>query len=164
MASNFSFDVVSEVDFQEVDNAINQARKEISQRYDFKGSKSEILLNKDEIKVITEDDFKIKNIVDIIKEKLVKRKVPLKSLDYGKIEPSGGGMVKQIINVQRGISKEKGKEIVAAIKGSKIKVQGQIMDDQVRISGKKKDDLQEAIQMLKEKDFGVELQFTNFRS
>lgn len=164
MASNCSFDVVSEVDFQEIDNAINQAKKEISQRYDFKGSKAEIHLDKDEIKILAEDDFKIKNIIDIIQEKLVKRKVPLKSLDYGKIEPAGGAMVKQLIKVQRGISKEKGKDIVAAIKGSKLKVQGQIMDDQVRITGKNKDDLQQAIQMLREKDFGVELQFTNFRS
>ncbi len=164
VASSFSFDVVSEVDLQEVSNAINQAKKEISQRYDFKGSKAEISLDKDEIKITAEDDFKIKNITDIIQEKLVKRKVPLKSLDYGKIEAASGGMSKQVVKVQRGISKEKGKDIVAAIKGSKLKVQGQIMDDQVRITGKKKDDLQEAIQALKEKDFGVELQFTNFRS
>lgn len=164
MASNCSFDVVSEVELQEVDNAINQAKKEISQRYDFKGSKAEVSLDKDEIKIIAEDDFRIKNMIDIIQEKLVKRKVPLKSLDYGKIETAGGSMVKQIVKVQRGIDKEKGKEIIAAIKTSKLKVQAQIMDDQVRVTGKNKDDLQQAIQLLKSKDFGVELQFTNFRS
>jgi len=164
MASNCSFDVVSEVDLQEVDNAINQAKKEVAQRYDFKGSKAEIHLDKEEIKIIAEDDFRIKNIVDIIQEKMVKRKVPLKSLDYGKIEPASGAMVKQQVKIQRGIDKEKGKEIVAAIKASKLKVQGQIMDDQVRVTGKNKDDLQQAIQLLKSKDFGVELQFTNFRS
>lgn len=164
MASNCSFDVVSEVELQEVDNAINQAKKEISQRYDFKGSKAEVSLDEDEIKIIAEDDFRIKNMIDIIQEKLVKRKVPLKSLDYGKIENTGGSMVKQIVKVQRGIDKEKGKEIIVAIKASKLKVQAQIMDDQVRVTGKNKDDLQQAIQLLKSKDFGVELQFTNFRS
>ncbi|AOT72178.1 YajQ family cyclic di-GMP-binding protein [Geosporobacter ferrireducens] len=164
MASNCSFDVVSEVNFQEVDNAVNQAKKELAQRYDFKGSKATIDLDKDEIKITAEDDFRIKNIVDILQTKLVKRNVPLKSLDYGKIEPAGGSMARQIITVQRGISKEKGKDIVAAIKNSKLKVQAQIMDDQVRVTGKDKDILQEVIQMLKSKDFGVELQFTNYRS
>lgn len=164
MASNCSFDVVSEVNMQEVDNAVNQAKKELSQRYDFKGSKAEINLDKDEIKIIAEDEFRIRSIIDILQSKLVKRGVPLKSLDYGKIEPSAGGMERQIIKIQRGISKEKGKEVVAAIKASKLKVQAQIMEDQVRVSGKSKDDLQAVIQMLREKDFGIELQFTNFRS
>lgn len=164
MASNCSFDVVSEVNMQEVDNAVNQAKKELSQRYDFKGSKAEINLDKDEIKIIAEDEFRIRSIIDILQSKLVKRGVPLKSLDYGKIEPSAGGMDRQIIKIQRGISKEKGKEVVAAIKASKLKVQAQIMEDQVRVSGKSKDDLQAVIQMLREKDFGIELQFTNFRS
>ncbi|KXG74111.1 YajQ family cyclic di-GMP-binding protein [Thermotalea metallivorans] len=164
MASNCSFDVVSEVNMQEVDNAVNQAKKELSQRYDFKGSKAEISLDKDEIKIIAEDEFRIRSIIDILQSKFVKRGVPLKSLDYGKIEPSAGGMERQIIKIQRGISKEKGKEVVAAIKASKLKVQAQIMEDQVRVSGKSKDDLQAVIQMLREKDFGIELQFTNFRS
>lgn len=164
MASSCSFDVVSEVNFQEVDNAVNQAKKELAQRYDFKGSKATIDLDKEEIKITAEDDFRIKNIVDILQTKLVKRNVPLKSLDYGKIEPAGGSMARQIIKIQRGISKEKGKDIVAAIKNSKLKVQAQIMDDQVRVTGKDKDVLQEVIQMLKSKDFGIELQFTNYRS
>ncbi len=164
MASNCSFDVVSEVNFQEVDNAVNQAKKELVQRYDFKGSKATIDLDKEEIKITAEDDFRIKSIVDILQTKLVKRNVPLKSLDYGKIESAGGSMARQIVKVQRGISKEKGKDIVAAIKDSKMKVQAQIMDDQVRVTAKDKDMLQEVIQMLKSKDFGVELQFTNYRS
>ncbi|MEW9121845.1 MAG: YajQ family cyclic di-GMP-binding protein [Thermotaleaceae bacterium] len=164
MASNCSFDVVSEVNMQEVDNAVNQSKKELAQRYDFKGSKAEIQLDKDEIKVTAEDEFRIKNVVDIIQTKMVKRNIPLKSLDYGKIETAGGGMARQIIKIQRGISKEKGKDIVAAIKNSKLKVQAQIMDDQVRVTAKDKDVLQEVIQMLKGKDFGVELQFTNYRS
>ncbi|MFZ5967867.1 MAG: YajQ family cyclic di-GMP-binding protein [Bacillota bacterium] len=164
MASACSFDVVSEVNLQEVDNAVNQAKKELAQRYDFKGSKAEIHLDADEIKVIAEDEFRIKSIIDILQGKLVKRNVPLKSLDYGKIEPGGGGMLRQIIKVQKGISKEKGKDVVAAIKASKLKVQAQIMDDQVRVTGKNKDDLQMVIQFLKEKDFGIALQFTNYRS
>ncbi len=164
MASNCSFDVVSEVNLQEVDNAVNQAKKELAQRYDFKGSKADIDLDKDEIKIVAEDEFKIKNIIDILQSKLAKRNVPLKSLDYGKIEPGSGGLERQIIKIQRGISKEKGKDVVAAIKSSKLKVQAQIMDDQVRVTAKDKDDLQAVIQMLKGKDLGVELQFTNFRS
>lgn len=164
MAKSASFDVVSEVDMQEVDNAVNQTVKEIRQRFDFKGSKAEVSLEGDEIKIIADDEFKLKSVIDILQSKAVRRKVPLKSFSYGKIEPASGGTVRQIVKVQRGISKEKGKEIVAAIKQMKLKVQAQIMDDQVRVSGKKLDDLQAVIQMLKQKDFGIELQFTNYRS
>ncbi|NLL17889.1 MAG: YajQ family cyclic di-GMP-binding protein [Clostridia bacterium] len=164
MAKDASFDVVSEVEMQEVDNAVNQTIKEIRQRFDFKGSKAEISLEGDEIKIIADDEFKLKSVIDILQSKAVRRNVPLKSLSYGKIEPASGGTVRQIVKVQRGISKEKAKEIVAAIKQMKLKVQAQIMDDQVRVSGKKLDDLQAVIQMLKQKDFGIELQFTNYRS
>ncbi len=164
MASQCSFDIVSEVDFQEIRNAVNQAQKELAQRYDFKGSKAEIILDKEEIKVMAEDDFRIRSIVDIIQGKMVKRKVPLKSLDYSKVEAAGGGMVRQIIKIQRGISKEKGKEIVSAIKGYKMKVQSQIMEDQVRVTSKSKDELQKVMQILREKDFDIALQFTNYRS
>ncbi|WZL71916.1 YajQ family cyclic di-GMP-binding protein [Clostridiaceae bacterium 35-E11] len=164
MASSYSFDVVSEVNLQEVDNAVNQAKKELSQRYDFKGSKAQITLDQDEIKILAEDDFKIKSIIDILQGKMVKRNVPLKSLSYDKVEPSGGGMVRQVVKIQRGIDKEKGKQIVAAIKASKLKAQAQIMDDQVRVTSKSKDILQEVIQALKSQDFGLELQFTNYRS
>lgn len=159
-----SFDVVSEVDMQEVDNAVNQTMKEIRQRFDFKGSKAEVILEGDDIRIIADDEFKLKSVIDVLQSKAVRRGVPLKSLSYGKIESASGGTVRQLVNVQRGISKEKGREIVAAIKQVKLKVQAQIMDDQVRISGKKRDDLQAVIQMLKEKDFSIELQFTNYRN
>lgn len=158
-----SFDIVSKVDMQEVDNAVNQAIKEIGQRYDFKGSKSQITQEKDSIKILADDDYKLKAVVDVLQSKLLKRNISIKSLQYGKVEPASGGMVRQIIDVQQGISKEKGKEVVATIKESKIKVQAQIQDDQVRVTGKNRDDLQEAIQLLKGKDLGVEMQFTNFR-
>jgi cyclic-di-GMP-binding protein len=162
MASSYSFDVVSEVDLQEVDNAVNQTVKELSQRYDFKGSKFSVDFDKEEIKLTADSDFKLNAIIEVLKQKCVKRSVPLKALDYGKVEQSGM-MVKQIIKIVKGISKEKAKEVAAAIKDSKVKVQAQIMDDKLRVSGKNKDDLQEAIQMLKQKDFGIELQFTNYR-
>lgn len=158
-----SFDVVSEVDMQEVDNAINQTVKEIKQRFDFKGSKAEISLEGEEIKILADDEFKLKSVIDILETKAIRRNVPLKSLDYGKVESASGGTVRQMVKIQRGISKEKGRDIVAAIKQMKLKVQSQIMDDQVRVSAKKIDDLQTTIQMLKGKDFGIELQFTNFR-
>lgn len=164
MAGSNSFDIVSEVDLQEVDNAVNQTIKEVSQRYDFKGSKVEIHLDKDEIKVHADDDFKLKSVHEILRAKFVKRNISVKALDYGKIEKSGGDTVKQTIKVKRGISKEKAKEIVGLIKDSKIKVQAQIMEDQVRVSGKNLDDLQTVIHMLKGKDLDVELQFTNYRS
>ncbi|KKM09391.1 hypothetical protein SY88_18675 [Clostridiales bacterium PH28_bin88] len=164
MAKDASFDVVSEVDLQEVDNAVNQAMKEIGQRFDFKGSKVKITLEGDEIKILADDEYRLKSAIDVLQSKAVRRQVPLKSLSYGKIEPASGGTVRQTVKVQRGISKEKGKEIVAAIKNTKLKVQAQIMDDQVRVTAKKIDDLQSVIQMLKEKDFGLELQFTNYRS
>ncbi|GLI37698.1 YajQ family cyclic di-GMP-binding protein [Geobacter hydrogenophilus] len=158
-----SFDIVSKVDMQEVDNAVNQAVKEIGQRYDFKGSKSEVTLEKDSIKILADDDFRLKAIVDILQSKFIKRGISPKALQYGKAESASGGMVRQIITVQQGISKEKGKEVVAVIKDTKLKVQGQIQDDQVRVTGKNRDDLQEAIRTLKGKDLGIELQFVNFR-
>jgi uncharacterized protein YajQ (UPF0234 family) len=158
-----SFDIVSKVDMQEVDNAVNQTVKEIAQRYDFKGSKSEISQEKDSIKVLADDDFKLKAVIDILQSKFIKRGISIKALQYGKAENASGGMVRQIITVQQGISKEKGKEIIAVIKDSKIKVQGQIQEDQVRVSGKNRDDLQETIALLKGKDLGIEMQYVNFR-
>lgn len=158
-----SFDIVSKVDMQEVDNAVNQAVKEIAQRYDFKGSKSEITQEKDAIKVLTEDDFRLKAIVDILQSKFLKRGISVKALQYGKVENASGSMVRQVITIQQGVSKEKGKDINNAIKETKLKVQSQIQDDQVRVTGKNIDDLQEVIQMLKGKDLGIELQFVNFR-
>jgi uncharacterized protein YajQ (UPF0234 family) len=158
-----SFDIVSTVDMQEVDNAVNQTIKEIAQRYDFKKTKSEVTLEKDSIKVLADDDFKLKAIIDILQSKFVKRSISVKALQYGKAEPASGGMVRQTITIQQGISKEKGKEIIALIKETKLKVQGQIQEDQVRVTGKSIDELQETIKLLKNKDLGVELQFVNFR-
>lgn len=158
-----SFDIVSTVDMQEVDNAINQTVKEIAQRYDFKKSKSEVSLEKDSIKILADDDFRLKAIVDILQSKCIKRGVSLKTLKYGTPEPASGGMIRQIVSIQQGISKEKGKEVIAVIKDTKLKVQAQIQEDQVRVTGKNIDDLQEVIGLLKGKDLGIELQFINFR-
>ena len=158
-----SFDIVSKVDMQEVDNAVNQTVKEITQRYDFKGSKSEVTLEKDAIRIITDDDFRLKAVVDILQSKCIKRGISLKALQYGKAEPASGGLIRQLVTLQQGISKEKGKEIIALVKETKLKVQAQIMEDQVRVTGKNRDDLQDVIQLLKGKDLGIELQFVNFR-
>jgi uncharacterized protein YajQ (UPF0234 family) len=163
MANSYSFDVVSEVNMQEVDNAVNQAVKEISQRYDFKNSKTEIDLGEDEIKISSDDEFKLNAAIEILKAKFIKRGVSPKALDFGKIEKATLGTVRQVAKIVKGISKEKAKELVSEIKGSKIKVQTQIMDNQLRVTGKEKDDLQAVIALLKSKDFGVDLQFTNYR-
>jgi len=158
-----SFDVVSKVDMQEVDNAVNQAIKEVEQRYDFKGTHNEIKLEKDAINILAADDYKLQAIIDILKGKFARRNVSPKSLDPQKKENGSHGTVRQKIAIIQGISKEKAKEVIAAIKESKLKVQPQIMDDQVRVSGKQLDDLQEVIALLKTKDFGIELQYINFR-
>jgi cyclic-di-GMP-binding protein len=159
-----SFDIVSKVDLQEVDNAINQTVKEITQRYDFKGSKSEVTLEKETVKILADDDFRLKAIVEILQAKFIKRNISPKALQYGKVEQASGSMVRQIVTLQVGISKEKAKEIGTAIKESKLKVQSQIQDDQIRVTGKNIDDLQEVIAMLKAKDLDIEMQFVNFRS
>jgi cyclic-di-GMP-binding protein len=163
MASTYSFDVVSEVNMQEVDNAVNQALKEIGQRYDFKNSKVDIDLGEDEIKISANDEFKLDAVIEILKAKFIKRGVSPKALDLGKVEKASLGTVRQNAKIVKGISKEKAKDIVAEIKSSKIKVQTTIMENQLRVSGKEKDDLQAAITLLKSKDFGVDLQFTNYR-
>ncbi len=159
-----SFDIASKVDMQEVDNAINQTRKEVGQRYDFKGTHNEIDLANDSITILGADDYKLKAVIDILIGKLAQRKVSPKCLDYGKKESASHNAVRQQINIIQGVEKEKGKEIVKEIKASKLKVQTQIMDEQVRVSGKKLDDLQAVIQLLKAKDFGIDLQFINMRS
>jgi len=164
MAKDCSFDIVSEVDMQEMDNAVNQTKKEISQRYDFKGSKAEITLDADSLKITAEDEYKVNAMLDILRGKMIKRSVPIKALDPGKLDSSFSGNVKMTVKIQKGISKEKAKDVIAYIKDLKLKVQTQIMDDQLRVTGAKRDDLQFAIQKLKEKDFGVDLQFINFRS
>ncbi|MEG0874497.1 MAG: YajQ family cyclic di-GMP-binding protein [Clostridiales bacterium] len=163
MAKDSSFDVVSEVDMQEVTNAVNQARKEISQRYDFKGSKTEIDLDEATIKITTEDEFRLNSVVDVLKTRLVTRKVAIKNLQYGKVEDAAGGTVRQIVTINQGIATDKAKAMVKDIKAAKLKVQAAIQGDQLRVSGKVKDDLQAVMALLREKDYGVELQFTNYR-
>lgn len=158
-----SFDVVSEVNLQEVDNALNQAMKEIGQRYDFKGSKCSIERKEKVLHVVADDDYKLKATLDVLQSKLIKRNVPINNLDYGKVEPAAGGTVKQDINIQVGVPQEKAKAIVKEIKDAKLKVQGAIQGEAVRVSGKNKDDLQDAIALLRGKDFGISLQFNNFR-
>lgn len=165
MAKDSSFDIVSEVDLQEIDNAINQANKEISTRYDFKNTKSKLTWNKNESQIIidADDDYKLRSVQDVLHTKLVRRGIDLKSLQYNKPEPASGGTLRQTVNIQQGIETEKAREINKFIKNSKIKVQVAIEGTKVRVSGKNKDDLQKVIQMLKEHDFGVPLQFTNYR-
>jgi uncharacterized protein YajQ (UPF0234 family) len=164
MAEN-SFDIVSKIDLQEVSNAIQYAMKEITTRFDLKDSKSRIELEgKDAIILHSADDFRLKSINDILQQKLVKRSVPLKGLMYGVIEPAAGGMAKQKVTLQQGIPIEKAKEIVKLIKDSKKKVQASIQGDLVRVSGKDRDTLQEIMALVRQKDFGIDMQFTNYRS
>jgi uncharacterized protein YajQ (UPF0234 family) len=165
MADTFSFDIVSEVNLQEVDNAINQARKEIGQRYDFKGSKSSIELNTKEktLTLVSDDEFKLKSVVDVLENKLIKRGVPIKALDFGIAEQAAGNTVRQAVTLRVGIDKENAKTIVKIIKDLKLKVQAQIMDDQIRVSGKNKDDLQAAMKAVRSADLTFAVQFTNYR-
>jgi hypothetical protein len=165
MADEHSFDIVSKVDMQEVLNSVQHATKELNQRFDFKGSKSNIELNKDkgEITLISDNEQKLKSVIELLQSKLVKRNVPLKSLQYGKIEPSSGGTVRQVITLQQGIAQEKAKEIVKLIKSTKLKVQAEIQKDQLRVRAKKKDDLQAVISMVREKDLGIHIEFVNYR-
>jgi len=165
MADEHSFDVVSKVDLQEVSNAVQQALKEMGQRFDFRGSKSNIELDKEknEIHLTSDDEFKLKSVIDMLQSKLIKRQVPLKALSYGKVEPAASNTVRQVITLQQGIPTEKAKEIVKALKDSKLKVQSEIQKDQLRVRAKKIDDLQTAIKLLKEKDFGVHIDFVNYR-
>jgi uncharacterized protein YajQ (UPF0234 family) len=167
MAKNATFDVSSTVDLQEVDNAVNQARKEIAQRYDFKGATTEIEFDQAEglLKLLADDDYKLTALIDVLQSKLIKRSVPIRNLDYGKIEPAFGGKVRQTVTLQQGISTEKAKEIVKAIKnGGFKKVQAQIQEDEVRVQSPSIDELQAVMAMLKKEDFGLELSFGNFRS
>jgi uncharacterized protein YajQ (UPF0234 family) len=164
MAQQNSFDVTSKVDHAEISNAINQTTKEIGQRFDFKGSKAAVELEANELVLTAEDETKLRNMNDILQQKLVRRQVPLKALEYGKVEPAAGGTVRQKVVLQQGIPQEKAKEIVRFIKDSKAKVQAAIQGDMVRITGKDRDTLQDVIAKLKTKDFGIDMQFTNYRS
>ncbi|HET8654758.1 MAG TPA: YajQ family cyclic di-GMP-binding protein [Longimicrobiaceae bacterium] len=167
MAKTATFDITSSVDLQEVDNAVNQARKEVAQRYDFKGATAEIDFDKGAaaLTLLADDDYKLKALVDVLESKLVKRGVPIRNMDFGKVDQASGSKARQVITLQQGISTEKGREIVKAIKnGGFKKVQAQIQDDQVRVQSPSIDELQAVIAMLKGEDFGLELQFGNFRS
>src|SRR5438094_1799886 len=164
MAADNSFDIVCKVDMQEVTNALDQTRREVDTRYDLKGSRNEIKLEKTDIMLTVADEMKLKAVVDILQSKLHKRGIPLKALDYGKVEEASGGTLRQTIAIQQGIPIEKAREIVRLVKDSKVKVQASIQEDQVRVSGKNRDDLQKIIALIKEKDLGIALQFTNYRS
>src|SRR3954470_12163596 len=160
-----TFDIVSKIDLQEVSNAIQQAMKEITTRFDLKDSKSSIVLEgKDAIILHSSDEYKLKHVIDVFQAKLVKRGVPLKGLTYGVIEPAASSSVKQKITMQQGIPIEKAKDIVKVVKESKKKVQASIQGDVVRVSGKDRDSLQEIIALLKQHDFGIDMQFTNYRT
>ena len=164
MAETNSFDIVSKIDIQEVKNAVDQTTKEIRQRFDLKGTKSDIRLEEEkEIIVASDDEYKLKAVLDILQSKLVKRGVSLKALVYEKLEKALGGTARQKITLQQGISSEKAKEVTKEIRDAKFKVQAQIQGDQVRVSGKNKDDLQSVINLLRSKDFGIDLQFVNYR-
>lgn len=165
MASDNSFDIVSKVDLQEVSNAIQNALKEVHTRFDLKDSKSDIQLEGKEAIILTSvDEYKLKAVNDILQSKLVKRGVPIKSLVYGVVEPAAGSSARQKITLQQGIPMEKAKEIVRVIKDSKKKAQASIQGDQLRVTSKDRDTLQEVIALLKAHDFGIDMQFTNYRS
>ncbi len=164
MAQQNSFDIVSQVDSAEVTNALNQTLKEVRQRFDFKGSAANVVLEKSELVLSAEDETKLRNMNDILQQKLVRRGVPLKAFNYGKIETAAGGTVRQRAQIQEGIPQEKAKEVVRFIKDSKAKVQASIQGEIVRVSGKDRDTLQTVIASLKNKDFGINMQFSNYRT
>jgi uncharacterized protein YajQ (UPF0234 family) len=161
-----SFDVASKIDLNEVLNAVQQTSKEIGTRYDLKDSKSSVELNEKDHKILlaSSDEFKLKAVTEILGQKLVKRNVPLKGLEYGELISASGGSVKQEIKLQQGISTEKARDVVKILKDSKLKVQASIQGDVVRVSGKDRDTLQQAIALLRGKDFGIDMQFINFRT
>ncbi len=164
MAKENSFDIVSKTDYAEMTNALNQTNKEISQRFDFKGSKAKVELKEKDLELTAEDDTRLRNMNDILQGKILKRGISLKALDYQKIEPAAGGTVRQAVKVQQGIPIEKAKEVVKFIKDHKFKVQASIQGETVRVSGKDRDTLQEVMAKLKGNDFGIDMQFDNYRS
>ena len=161
--ADFSFAVVSRVDPQELDNALNQTRKEIEGRFDFKHSKTSIENTPKQITIVTDDELKLKNVVDMLQSRATKRGISLKAFEYGKVEPAAGNTVRQVITVKSGIAKEKSKPLIEAIKGAKLKVTTQFQDEQLRVSSKSKDDLQKVQQLLKGLEIDVPLQFVNYR-
>ncbi len=164
MAQQNSFDIASQVDRAEIGNALNQTMKEVRQRFDFKGSAAEVVVEEDNLVLSAEDETKLRNMNDILQQKLVRRGVPLKALSYGKIEPAAGGTVRQRVEIQQGIPTDKAKEIVKFIKDTKAKVQASIQGDIVRVTGRDRDTLQDMIAKLKAKDFGINMDYTNYRS
>jgi len=163
LPSDSSFDVVSRIDEQELENALNQARKEIAGRFDFKNSKTSIENTPKEITIVSDDELKLKNVVDIVQSRAVKRGISIKAFDYGKVEPAAQGTVRQKITLRTGIPKDKSKPLFDAIKSSKLKVNAQYQDEQIRISAKSKDDLQKVIVLLQKLDYELPLQFVNYR-
>ncbi len=164
MAKDNSFDIVSNVDLHEVSNAVNQAQREIDNRFDFKGSKSKIEYDGNQLMLYSDNDFKLKNVVEILEAKMIKRGINLKSLRYAKIEKAAGDTVKQKVELVQGLDKDLGKEIVKLVKESKVKVQASFQEDQVRVSGKNRDDLQEIIKIIKDREWDIPLQFSNLRT
>ena len=164
MAKENSFDIVSKTDYAEVGNALNQTAKEISQRFDFKGSKAAAELQGKDLILTAEDETRLRNMNDILQSKFVKRGISLKALDYQKIESAAGGAVRQVVKIQQGIPTDKAKEVVKFIKDNKLKVQASIQGETVRVSGKDRDTLQDVIAKLKAKDFGIDMTFDNYRS
>ncbi|MBA2621577.1 MAG: YajQ family cyclic di-GMP-binding protein [Acidobacteria bacterium] len=163
MAKENSFDIVSKTDYAEIDNALNQMTKEVLQRFDFKGSKANVELADKDLIMSAEDETRLRNMNDILQSKLIKRGISLKALDYQKIEPAAGGTVRQTVKIQQGIPVEKAKEIVKFIKDAKLKVQASIQGETVRVTSKDRDTLQETIAKLKANDFGIDMQFDNYR-
>ena len=164
MAKENTFDIVSRVDLQEVKNSVDQALRELRTRFDFKGSKSDIIFDGEEITLIGDDDFKLRSVVEILETRLIKRGINIKALRYGKIEPAAKDTVRQKLNLIQGIDREQSKIITKLVKNSKLKIQISIQGDQVRISGKKRDDLQEVINIIKDHEFDIPLQFVNYRT
>ena len=164
MAQQNSFDIVSQVDRAEINNALDQTMKEVRQRFDFKGSKAQVVMEGDELILTAEDETRLRNMNDILQQKLVRRGVPLKAFSYGRVEPAAGGTVRQHAAIQQGIPTDKAKEIVKFIKDTKVKVQAAIQGDTVRVTGRDRDTLQDVIAQLKAKDFNINMQFTNYRS
>ena len=163
MPTDASFDVVSRVDQQELDNALNQARKEIENRFDFKNSKTKIESDGKKITLISDDELKMRNVVDIVQSKAVKRGVDIKAFDFGAVEPAAGGTVRQVVTLRSGIPKDQSRELLAHIKNLRLKVTAQYQDEQIRVSAKSKDDLQKVQQLLRALDYELPLQFVNYR-
>ncbi|MEK3734646.1 MULTISPECIES: YajQ family cyclic di-GMP-binding protein [Paenibacillus] len=163
MASEHSFDIVSKMDMQELNNAVTQTEREISNRFDFKGSKSSLSLEKDVLVITSDDEYKLNAVIDILQTKMVKRGLSLKNVDYGKVEPAAMGTVRQRLSLKQGVDQENAKKINILIRDSKLKVKSQIQGDQIRVTGKSRDDLQAVMQLLLKADLPLDLQFTNLK-